>query len=177
MYEVLTILCDDEEYCLKWAIYLDNCKVSLEQLGKSLKQGGWVESFVINSFCRKLFRKSHPKQSGKHFFFNTVSDYFLEKWKTEGARLEWKDRDLKCFKGASLARPLHLAERLYFPTVFNSHWFVLVCFCCGYQVPPLSFFGFNLWETRQLPSHCLGVDDQKLQIDMGISWVKGNTLQ
>uniref|UniRef100_A0ACD5V1H0 Uncharacterized protein n=1 Tax=Avena sativa TaxID=4498 RepID=A0ACD5V1H0_AVESA len=31
---------------------------------------------------------------------------------------------MKSFKGASLARPLHLAERLYFPSIMNLHWFI-----------------------------------------------------
>ncbi|KAM0890404.1 hypothetical protein ACQ4PT_027051 [Festuca glaucescens] len=120
MYEVLTTLCDDENF----SINIDNCKVSLEQLGKSFKQEGWVEAFVINSFCRKLFRDCHPKQSGKHYFFNTVSDYFLEKYKNEETRLDWQERAINCFQQASSASPLHLAERIYFPSIFTLHWFV-----------------------------------------------------
>jgi hypothetical protein len=57
----------------KWAINIDNCKVSLLQLGNSMKQDGWVDAYVINAFCRKLFKENHPRKSNKHFFFHTVA--------------------------------------------------------------------------------------------------------
>jgi hypothetical protein len=57
--------------CSKKAINIDNCTVSIEQIGKSLKPDGWVEAYVINAFCRKLFRDNHPSKSQKHFFFHT----------------------------------------------------------------------------------------------------------
>ena len=60
-------------YHSKWAINIDNCRVSLAQLGKSIKPGGWVDSWVINAFCRKLFRENHPKKSNKHLVFHTAS--------------------------------------------------------------------------------------------------------
>lgn len=46
-----------------WAIEIDKCRVSLEQLGNSFKPSGWVESYVINAYCRKLFRDNHPRTS------------------------------------------------------------------------------------------------------------------
>jgi hypothetical protein len=58
-------------FCSKKAINIDNCTVSLEQIGNSFKPEGWVEAYVINAFCRKLFRENHPSKSNKHFFFHT----------------------------------------------------------------------------------------------------------
>jgi hypothetical protein len=57
--------------CSSKAINIDNCTVSIEQIGKSMKPDGWVEAYVINAFCRKLFRENHPSKSNKHFFFHT----------------------------------------------------------------------------------------------------------
>jgi hypothetical protein len=57
----------------EWAINIDNIKVSWLQLRNSFTLDGWVEAWVINAFCRMLFRKKHPRFSLKHFFFNTVS--------------------------------------------------------------------------------------------------------
>jgi hypothetical protein len=58
-------------YNSNWIINMNNCKVTLEQLGTSVKQNGWVEAWVINVFCRKLFKDKHPRISNKHFFFHT----------------------------------------------------------------------------------------------------------
>jgi hypothetical protein len=56
-----------------WAINIDNIRVSMLQLGSSMKVNGWVEAWLLNAFCRKLFRDNHPRRTNKHFFFNTTS--------------------------------------------------------------------------------------------------------
>jgi hypothetical protein len=56
-----------------WAINIDNIRVSMLQLGSSMKVNGWVEAWLMNAFCRKLFRDNHPRRTNKHFFFNTTS--------------------------------------------------------------------------------------------------------
>jgi hypothetical protein len=38
-----------------------------------MKVNGWVEAWLMNAFCRKLFRDNHPRRTNKHFFFNTTS--------------------------------------------------------------------------------------------------------
>lgn len=126
VYDAITKLCDMDKYKFDWAIKIDNIKVSMDQLGNSMKPDGWVEAWLINAYCRKLFRDKHPKQSQKHYFFNTATDYFLEKYKNEKARLEWREKTINSFIGAGKARPLHLSERLYFPSVYELHWFVFV---------------------------------------------------
>uniref|UniRef100_A0ACD5VBH6 Uncharacterized protein n=1 Tax=Avena sativa TaxID=4498 RepID=A0ACD5VBH6_AVESA len=89
-----------------------------------MKLNGWVESYVINVFCRKLFRDNHPRKSNKHFFFSTTSDYLLEKWKNEDTRVRWKENVINGLVVANGARELHLSERLYFPSAYSRHWFV-----------------------------------------------------
>jgi hypothetical protein len=41
------------------------------------KTHGWLEAWLMNAFCRKLFRDNHPRKSNKHFFFNTTSVSYL----------------------------------------------------------------------------------------------------
>ncbi|XP_048544892.1 uncharacterized protein LOC125523872 [Triticum urartu] len=109
-----------------WAIEIDKCRVSLEQLGNSFKPSGWVESYVINAYCRKLFRDNHPRTSQRHYFFHTAAEYFLEKWRTEVGRLSFKDKVLRSFHGAGKARRLELSNELFFPTLHEDHWFVFL---------------------------------------------------
>uniref|UniRef100_A0ACD5ZXP8 Uncharacterized protein n=1 Tax=Avena sativa TaxID=4498 RepID=A0ACD5ZXP8_AVESA len=110
-YEAITTLCDIDEFKYKWAIKFDNCKVSVLQLGNSMKLNGWVESYVVNVFCRKLFKDNHPRTSNKHYFFSTKSDYLLEKWKNEESRERWRENVIKGLQAANSARSLHLSER------------------------------------------------------------------
>lgn len=109
-----------------WAIKIDNIRVSWLQLGNSFKMDGWVEAWVINAFCRMLFRKEHPKSSLKHYFFNTVSEYWLEKWKTEAGRVYMKKKNIESFVWVNKAKALRQSDGLYFPTVYDSHWFVFL---------------------------------------------------
>jgi len=60
IYETITTLCDDPDYRDRWIINMNNCRVSLEQLGTSMKQNGWVGAWVINACCRKIFKDNHP---------------------------------------------------------------------------------------------------------------------
>lgn len=126
VWEAVTTLCDIEPQKFSWAINIDNIRVSMLQLGSSMKLDGWVEAWLINAFCRKLFRDNHPRKTNKHFFFNTVSDYFLEKWKTESARKYWKEKAIESFNGANKARALHLSDGLYFPSIFDDRWFIML---------------------------------------------------
>lgn len=56
-----------------WVVLIDKTMVSLGQLGDSFDEHGRVEAYVINVFCRILFRDDHPRHSKKHYFFSTVS--------------------------------------------------------------------------------------------------------
>ena len=56
-----------------WAINIDNIRVYMNQFGNSFKVDGHVEAWLMNAFCRKLFKDNHPRKSNKHFFFNTTS--------------------------------------------------------------------------------------------------------
>uniref|UniRef100_A0ACD6A236 Uncharacterized protein n=1 Tax=Avena sativa TaxID=4498 RepID=A0ACD6A236_AVESA len=123
IYETLTTLCNDPQY-QEWIIDMNNCKVSLNQLGNSMKQNGWVEAWVINACCRKLFKDNHPRKSNKHFFFHTSAEYFLEKWPSEYMKNIWNKNVIKNFHAADSTKKLHLSERLNFPALYDDHWFV-----------------------------------------------------
>lgn len=126
VWESITTLCDDPQHNATLAINIDDVKVTMVQLGTSMKLNGKVEAWVINAFCRKLFKDKHPRVSSKHYFFNTVSEYFLGKWKNEEGRLYFKKRAVDSFIGASKARPLNETDRLFFPSVQSDHWFVFL---------------------------------------------------
>ncbi|KAE8811680.1 hypothetical protein D1007_11470 [Hordeum vulgare] len=126
LYNNLMILSRSADFKGRWVVEIDNTRVSMEQLGNSFREKGWVESYVINVFCRKLFRDNHPRTSQRHFFFHTASEYFLQKWKNEASRLQWRDRLIKSFIGAGKARDLQLCNELFFPTIHRSHWFVFL---------------------------------------------------
>uniref|UniRef100_A0ACD5X3T4 Uncharacterized protein n=1 Tax=Avena sativa TaxID=4498 RepID=A0ACD5X3T4_AVESA len=103
---------------------MNNCRVSLYQLGNSTKPNDWVDSWVINAFCRKLFKDKHPKHSDKHFFFHTSAEFFLEKWPNEYMKNIWQKNVIKNFLAADSAKKLHLSERLHFPALYEDHWFL-----------------------------------------------------
>ncbi|CAM0912138.1 unnamed protein product [Alopecurus aequalis] len=111
LHEIITTLCDDEEFRYKCVINIDNCRVTLDQIGNSMKPNGWVEAWVINAFCRKLFKDNHPRRSNKHWFFHTSSEYFLEKWPNDFMKNKWRNSTIKLFYGADSARKLHLSHR------------------------------------------------------------------
>ncbi|KAM0895574.1 hypothetical protein ACQ4PT_023761 [Festuca glaucescens] len=107
IWEAVTTLCDIEPHRLSWAINIDNIRVSMLQLGSSMKVNGWVEAGLMNAFCRKLFRDNHPRKMNKHFFFNTTS---IRKWKNEETRVIWKHRAIESFILSNKARALHLSD-------------------------------------------------------------------
>jgi len=115
---------NDGKYSNTWIINMNNCRVSLYQLGNSTKPNDWVDSWVINAFCRKLFKDKHPKHSDKHFFFHTSAEFFLEKWPNEYMKNIWQKNVIKNFLAADSAKKLHLSERLHFPALYEDHWFL-----------------------------------------------------
>lgn len=57
----------------KEVINYDNVRVSFEQLGTLRRNDKvFVDKYVINAFCRKLFKDKKPKDSKRHYFFSTV---------------------------------------------------------------------------------------------------------
>lgn len=49
-----------------------NVVVKLSVLASSMKPQGKVHYFVVNALCRLLFKKRHPKNSYKHYFFSKI---------------------------------------------------------------------------------------------------------
>ncbi|RLN32891.1 hypothetical protein C2845_PM03G09860 [Panicum miliaceum] len=60
------------------AIQFDGVRCTFWSLGELLKQGGFVNNFVIAAFCYHLFCKfnGHPDTSKRHYFFANVVLYF-----------------------------------------------------------------------------------------------------
>jgi hypothetical protein len=89
-------------------------------------------------------------------FLSLKQDYLLEKWKNEDTRIIWKQKAVESFTLSNKARSLHLSDgiffcssmipkfiiccfyysslsnfvfymlQLYFPSVFDDHWFVFM---------------------------------------------------
>jgi len=79
-----------------------------------MKPKGWLDAWVMNVFCLELFRDKHPRFTKKHYFFNTISDYLLEKWKTEEGRVVMHKRAIDSFTSANKAHALHLSDGVSF---------------------------------------------------------------
>uniref|UniRef100_A0A0E0E9C6 Ubiquitin-like protease family profile domain-containing protein n=1 Tax=Oryza meridionalis TaxID=40149 RepID=A0A0E0E9C6_9ORYZ len=105
----------------KVAVDIDGVHCIFYTFGDSFKPSGELSNFIACVFCRYMFRSCHPSKSKKHYFFSSIGDDLL------------KDRSMtnfsavkKCFDGASLARPVHTCDLLFFPIVKSRHWFVFV---------------------------------------------------
>ncbi|KAG0537436.1 hypothetical protein BDA96_03G148200 [Sorghum bicolor] len=74
--------------------------------------GGFVINFVMAAFCYHLYSQpsGHPDVSKCHYFFSSISDQLL------------KDT----FTRTSKSRPLYCSNLLFFPCLYDEHWFVFV---------------------------------------------------
>ncbi|CAM0911735.1 unnamed protein product [Alopecurus aequalis] len=104
VWEAVTTLCESNAYKFYWVINIDMVCITMVQLGKSMMMDGKVEAWVINAFCIKLFRDKHPRISGKHYFFNTTSEFFLEKWKKDEAKKDFHTRAIDSFKDTNFIK-------------------------------------------------------------------------
>ncbi|XP_039804734.1 uncharacterized protein LOC120668974 isoform X3 [Panicum virgatum] len=125
-------------------INYDNVHVSYQQLA-TLRHSEkvYVDKFVINAFCRKMFKDKHPKDSRCHFFFSTVGDYLMNH--------EWNQTFLhdtcrRCFTLANgcfkfIASDYVSSTSLFFPILHDDHWFLfIVALHDGYFIFLDSFF-------------------------------------
>jgi len=78
-YDCLMFYSSQPDYASKEVINYDNVRVTFDELGKSMSRSHKksVHIHVINTFCRKLFKDRHPKDSRKHYFFSPVGDYLM----------------------------------------------------------------------------------------------------
>ncbi|KAF0887530.1 hypothetical protein E2562_002259, partial [Oryza meyeriana var. granulata] len=115
-----------EKFKYQWAIeYTTNVRVAFTSLA-ALQHGSFFDNYVINAFCRKLFLDNHPDKSKKHFFFHTCSEYFLEKWSNQYRKNQLETSLKKSFDGANYARKINTCDYLFFPLLYNNHWFLFV---------------------------------------------------
>ncbi|TVU17751.1 hypothetical protein EJB05_33806, partial [Eragrostis curvula] len=114
------------EHSDQFAIDFKNVKVKFFALELSLKPSGKVMSYVVNAWCKRLFKDNHPRDTRKHFFFSTCGDFFLEKYSNYEEKRKLYEKCIYCFNGASYARLLYTSHRLYFPINHLNHWFVIV---------------------------------------------------
>ncbi|KAE8788981.1 hypothetical protein D1007_36841 [Hordeum vulgare] len=74
----------------------------------------------------QMAKNNGPHKRTKEADNIDFNEYFLQKWKNEASRLQWRDRLIKSFIGAGKARDLQLCNELFFPTIHRSHWFVFL---------------------------------------------------
>ncbi|OQU92436.1 hypothetical protein SORBI_3001G343766 [Sorghum bicolor] len=105
------------------AILFGGVRCTFWALGESLKPGGFVINFVMAAFCYHLYSQpsGHLDVSKCHYFFSSISDQLL------------KDSDVanedilnKAFTRTSKSRPLYCSNLLFFPCLYDEHWFVFV---------------------------------------------------
>ncbi|CAL4993095.1 unnamed protein product [Urochloa decumbens] len=125
-YECINFFSSDPQYASKEVINYDNVHVSYQQLG-TLRRSDKVpvDMYVINAFCRKLFKDKHPKDSLRHYFFSTVGDYLMNH-PYEGNPSFLHDNCGKCFKLANGCFKFTASDYLFFPIFHRGHWFVFV---------------------------------------------------
>ncbi|KAG2650282.1 uncharacterized protein LOC120654003 isoform X1 [Panicum virgatum] len=143
-YECILFYGPHREYASTEVINYDNVRVSYQQLA-TLRHSEkvYVDKFVINVFCRKMFKDKHPKDSRRHFFFSTVGDYLMNH--------EWNQTFLhdtcrRCFTLANgcfkfIASDYVSSTSLFFPILHDDHWFLfIVALHDGYFIFLDSFF-------------------------------------
>ncbi|KAL6656605.1 hypothetical protein ACP70R_004385 [Stipagrostis hirtigluma subsp. patula] len=113
----------ESEFQGEFAVDIGSVRCTYRSLRDSLKPDGFVNNFVVNVFCRHLFMKAngHPDVSKKHYFFSTIGDNFL-KHPDDASQ----DVLRRAFTRSKKARPLPESNLLFFPTLFENHWFVFV---------------------------------------------------
>ncbi|RCV43434.1 hypothetical protein SETIT_9G294100v2 [Setaria italica] len=104
-------------------VCLGKVRCTFWSLGESLKPGGFVNPFVISTYCYSLYLKptSTFDTSKSHFFFANIGETLLKE--SEQVNEEILAR---AFKGSSIHQPLHHSNNLFFPTLYNNHWFVFM---------------------------------------------------
>ncbi|CAL4990031.1 unnamed protein product [Urochloa decumbens] len=111
------------EYQGEDAVYLNGVRCTYWSLGESLKPGGQVNTFVVSLFCYSLYHKpnGHPHISKRHYFFSNIADNLLKD-------IDEADEEVlsRAFKRSSKACPLKKSNTLFFPTMFDEHWFVFI---------------------------------------------------
>ncbi|TVT99471.1 hypothetical protein EJB05_55140, partial [Eragrostis curvula] len=95
---------------------------TFKSFGESMMPGGHISNFVIAVYCRYLFMKpnGHPDQSKNHYFFSSIADNLL--LPPEVA----KQGILKRAFNPSSARPLYKSDLLFYPVLFENHWFLFI---------------------------------------------------
>uniref|UniRef100_K4A0X4 Ubiquitin-like protease family profile domain-containing protein n=1 Tax=Setaria italica TaxID=4555 RepID=K4A0X4_SETIT len=79
-------------------VCLGKVRCAFLSLGESLKPGGFVNPFIISTYCYSLYVKSTgTSDTSKSHFFANIGENLLKE-----------------------------SEQLFFPTLYNNHWFVFV---------------------------------------------------
>ncbi|KAF7094203.1 hypothetical protein CFC21_096533 [Triticum aestivum] len=153
MYENITFLANVEGS--KPTVLIGKTIATFGQLGNSMKIGGRVQAYVINVYCRHLFNENHPRNSLKHYFFHTASEYFLGKWKNDEARIWWRKKLIR----VSLELEKHI--------IFRCQTRQISSFICTWYEARLQPMDFNAF-----PAVYPKVPQQDNNIDCGIFTMK-----
>jgi len=105
------------------AVDLGGVHCTFWSLGQSLGPQGFVNNFVLATFCRHLFLGpgGHPSASKKHYFFPSVSDNLLKEIEEADEKIL-----MNAFTKSTKAKALQSSNMLFFPTCYQGHWFVFI---------------------------------------------------
>uniref|UniRef100_A0A0E0M5J2 Ubiquitin-like protease family profile domain-containing protein n=1 Tax=Oryza punctata TaxID=4537 RepID=A0A0E0M5J2_ORYPU len=115
--QVYNVVCKISKSSFQVAVDIDGVHCKFFTYGDSFKPGGELSNFVTFLSLHVSIIPSLKIQ--KHYFFSSIGDDLLEERSPTNFSIV-----KKCFDGASLARPVHSCDLLFFPIVKNRHWFV-----------------------------------------------------
>ncbi|CAL4994265.1 unnamed protein product [Urochloa decumbens] len=104
-------------------LVLGKVRCTFWAFGDSFKPDGFVNSFVMSTFCYSLFLKPacQPEESKAHFFFANIGAELMKDPE------EANQDTLSCaFKRSHRSSPLNHCNNLFFPILFSNHWSVFV---------------------------------------------------
>jgi hypothetical protein len=105
------------------AVDIQGVHCTFKSFGDSMKSGGVVSNFVISVFIRHLNKKpnGHPDISKSQYFFSNIGENLLAD-PDEASEYTLS----RAFRGSKKARPLYKCDMLFYPILFERHWFVFV---------------------------------------------------
>nr|AAU90128.1 hypothetical protein [Oryza sativa Japonica Group] len=110
----------------KFAVLMDNVKVTWSSLSKSLSPRGVVDTYVLNAYAKKIANDQNNKENEyrNFYFFHRISVYFLKNWEGVGKEEDYENCARQTFTFARNKKPLHYYDLLIFPCLYDNHWFV-----------------------------------------------------
>uniref|UniRef100_A0A0E0Q5X9 Ubiquitin-like protease family profile domain-containing protein n=1 Tax=Oryza rufipogon TaxID=4529 RepID=A0A0E0Q5X9_ORYRU len=117
---------ETQQYKNKFAVLMDNVKVTWSSLSKYLSPRGVVDTYVLNAYAKKIANDQNNKENEymNFYFFHRTSVYFLKNWEGAGKEEDYENCARQAFTLARNKKPLHYYDLLIFPCLYDNHWFV-----------------------------------------------------